>query len=275
MPDKLPGRHETKNQQKEGIDLLQHPPQLKELAEKLTRIQKNYPGAVSLAPPQDNLITKHTEERKPWLEILSLEPQENELRDFYDKLKDVLVSYETFSFLEKLDLQAVAPLARSYLHREVETINLAATAAGANKASYLFFLRELMRPWAKSATKVLRSGLRHEKWLLNFCPICGHLPAGARQEKVEGKRFLICSLCETEWLFNRMTCPQCGNDDHTTLGYFTVEGIEDWKVSFCRKCNTYFKEIITNEPVSVFDLELNVQLDLLARGEGFQPLGGE
>ena len=48
-----------------------------------------------------------------------------------------------------------------------------------------------------------------------LCPFCGEKPVAAvlRPEGDGGKRFLLCSLCFTEWEFRRLLCPNCGEED--------------------------------------------------------------
>lgn len=245
--------------------------QFQELIKKIDQIQSEHLGAVSF-PPQIFPRDKELKNTEPLLSIFNIQPQKEETLVFFSKLKDVLVVYEAFSFLEELEEDRNYDLSLAFLKREKEAIETVAAALEAKTSVFMFFLRELLRPWAKTMAASYIKQLPLDNWLFSICPFCGHPAAGARQEKGEGKRFLICSLCETEWAFKRVRCPECGNDDHHTLGYFTADGLDDWRVSFCRKCGSYIKEAINNKPVKVLDIELQISLDILAKKEGFHPL---
>lgn len=128
--------------------------------------------------------------------------------------------------------------------------------------AFYFKLAESMKPL-----------LKQEQWQKNYCPVCGwggHLD----QLGKENARYLVCSFCETEWRFPRIKCPYCNNEDHKTLGYFTVEGDDLHRVSYCKKCQGYIKTTDTNKLISKSnpvkaDME-TVHLDMLAMEQGFE-----
>jgi len=252
--------------------LLQHPPELARLVNEIRGLQKEFPKTaevVHFEPPQQDLKNIHLEGR-PWLQIYTLDLPENELVSLFTRLQTLLAKYQPFEFIKKLEFERVLGGTASYIKGNFDPAKSDAAILGANPDSYLFFLQELLRPFLKSWAGLIRPYIEHDRWLLNICPACGHTPVGGRQERNGGRRFLVCSLCETEWLFNRVTCPACYNNDHPALGYFTVEGAGGWRVSFCNKCSSYIKEIISDNPVSALDFELAIQLDLLAEREGFR-----
>ena len=54
-----------------------------------------------------------------------------------------------------------------------------------------------------------------DKWLKNYCPICGRKPVLAQLRKQnEGRaRYLKCGGCSTMWRWNRLGCVYCDNED--------------------------------------------------------------
>jgi transcription elongation factor Elf1 len=102
------------------------------------------------------------------------------------------------------------------------------------------------------------------------CPFCGMYPRMCFDS--ESSRDLHCLMCGQEWRFQRVKCPFCGNSDHTTLGYFEVEGIEGIRVYFCSECKHYVKVVETKTRLS-HDAEtediLSLVLDAAAQEEGY------
>jgi FdhE protein len=84
--------------------------------------------------------------------------------------------------------------------------------------------------------------LDQELWRRRYCPICGGKPDFAFLDKERGARWLLCSRCDTEWLFQRLECPYCGTQSHDALTYFTNKQ-ELYRLYTCKKCQGYIKVI--------------------------------
>ena len=81
------------------------------------------------------------------------------------------------------------------------------------------------------------------------CPVCGSPPIGSLVHSagsLSGSRFLVCSLCATEWHLVRIKCANC----HSTKGiaYLEIEGAgAPVKAETCDECRTYTKIIYTEK----------------------------
>ncbi|MDD4169300.1 MAG: formate dehydrogenase accessory protein FdhE [Desulfotomaculaceae bacterium] len=110
-----------------------------------------------------------------------------------------------------------------------------------------------------------------DQWLQGKCPVCGGRPSFALLDKEEGKRYLYCGLCEVKWRFNRLICPFCLNNESQ---FFTVKGMEKYRVYFCDQCHGYIKTI-DERRTGEADIDLfwedikTMQLDILAINEGY------
>jgi len=103
-------------------------------------------------------------------------------------------------------------------------------------------LQASLHPWLSAYADELLSMVRQESWHKKYCPVCGGGPDFAFLNKEEGARWLICSRCDAKWLFYRLVCPHCGNQDQRTLAYFTDEkGL--YRLHVCEKCKGYIKAI--------------------------------
>lgn len=84
--------------------------------------------------------------------------------------------------------------------------------------------------------------VRQESWYRSYCPICGGGPDFAFLDKERGARWLLCSRCGARWLFYRLACPYCGNQEQSTLAYFADDkGL--YRLYVCEKCRCYIKAI--------------------------------
>ncbi len=76
------------------------------------------------------------------------------------------------------------------------------------------------------------------------CPICGSPPALSIVGE-NGKRFLECGFCSYIWRTKRIYCPYCGNEDHESLKYFSIENEDLFRVDVCERCEKFIKTIDT------------------------------
>jgi len=109
------------------------------------------------------------------------------------------------------------------------------------------------------------------------CPFCGEKPVAAvlRPEGDGGKRFLLCSLCFTEWEFRRLLCPNCGEEDKDKLPIYTAEEFPHVRVEACDTCHVYLKAIdLTKNGLAVPEVDelAAPALDLWASEHGYTKL---
>jgi len=111
------------------------------------------------------------------------------------------------------------------------------------------------------------------------CPVCGTLPVASvvrEDSESQGRRFLHCALCSTEWYLVRVTCSHC----HSTHGisYRSIEGGPDAiRAECCNSCRTYRKILYQehDEGVdAVADDLASLALDLLLAEAGYHRVNG-
>jgi FdhE protein len=106
------------------------------------------------------------------------------------------------------------------------------------------------------------------------CPICGAPPVAGVIDGTTRLRYLVCSLCGSEWNLPRMTCSACGDDVGVT--YFHVDGDEGAQAEACGACRGYTKLFDLEkragaEPIA--DDAATLALDLLMAEEGYHRIG--
>ncbi len=112
------------------------------------------------------------------------------------------------------------------------------------------------------------------QWYRSYCPVCGSQPDLAALEKDVPGRTLLCSSCDTEWVFKRVGCPYCGNDDHSQLAYHPSED-GSYRLYLCEVCKSYLKTVDRRErwrlrPLPVERI-ITVGMDLAAIDAGYVP----
>ena len=103
-------------------------------------------------------------------------------------------------------------------------------------------IQATLKPFLVGYSKALLSSVNQERWRRGYCPICGGSPDFAFLDKEYGARWLLCSRCDTEWLFQRLECPYCGNQNQNTLAYFTDDD-RLYRLYVCEQCTQYLKAI--------------------------------
>jgi FdhE protein len=131
--------------------------------------------------------------------------------------------------------------------------------------------------WVKMALQLGERASAHPAQI-GLCPVCGSHPVasvvrigGARQ----GLRYLVCSLCASEWHMVRVKCSACGSTKG--ISYLGVErGNDAIKAECCDECKTYLKIFYLEKDTSlvpVADDLASLTLDMLVDQEGYSRIG--
>jgi FdhE protein len=112
----------------------------------------------------------------------------------------------------------------------------------------------------------------------SLCPVCGSHPMVSLVQlggEVNALRYLVCSLCGSQWYLERAKCSSCGNT--RDIGYQTVENPNSAiRAESCPECHGYLKILYRNQSP---DLEptaddlASLALDWLMSEEGYSRTG--
>ena len=130
-----------------------------------------------------------------------------------------------------------------------------------------------LKPFLQAHCRMLKPLVDQNLWRQRLCPICGGTPDIGYLDRDQGARWLVCSRCDSEWLFQRLECPYCGCQDQGSLSYLTdEEGIH--RLYLCDKCQSYLKVIDlrhTNQNVPLpLERLLTMDMDTQAWGKGYR-----
>lgn len=216
----------------------------------LVRFQKTVYQAVASSGEHDiSVLLTH------FPALLSLISQEGS-----PSLKEskAMIALEQASVEERLELLA------AFWQHEVESRQL--------PAEYEFFAHALLQPFAEYLAERTDTATEASPPL---CPFCGSKPQVAvlRPEGDGAKRFLLCSLCGTEWFFRRVLCPNCAEEDKEKLPVFTAKEFDYVRLDACDSCHTYIKSIDLTKngnAVPVVDELATLSLNMWAQEHNYQ-----
>ncbi len=130
-----------------------------------------------------------------------------------------------------------------------------------------------LMPFLQRAAEVIMPHIKQEHWIERYCPVCGGQPEFAVLTEEAGARHLLCSRCGSLWLYKRLECPFCGNQDHTKLAYYPSED-EMYRLYTCQVCKRYLKAVDLRKARRKVHLPveplLTVAMDVAAQQEGYE-----
>jgi FdhE protein len=127
-----------------------------------------------------------------------------------------------------------------------------------------------LRAWCRQLTP-LAEGI---PWHKGYCFVCGATATLGELQENDQAKHLRCGQCGADWLFRRLQCMYCGNEDHQTQQYLYVESQrEKMQVEVCDKCHGYLKIIsaFTPTPPEMLPVEdlATLHLDYIAHERGY------
>jgi FdhE protein len=131
-----------------------------------------------------------------------------------------------------------------------------------------------LRPFLRAKAESLTNLISQKQWRRGYCPVCGGKPDFSYLENNIGAKWLLCSRCDTEWLYQRVQCPYCGTQDHESLAYYPDE-TNVYRLYVCQKCKCYMKAIDlrkkSSETLLPLERILTTDLDIQGQEKGFNP----
>lgn len=201
------------------------------------------------------------------------------LRDTFSRVAAIFAGYpELFAgFPRKLGEPEVGQhltkkLVKAWFDRKKLPPTLLADDASEN--ILLAIVQATLKPFLTSHAKTLIGAVDQERWRRPHCPICGGSPDFSYLDKERGSRWLLCSRCDSEWLYQRLQCPFCGTQDQKALTYFTDDKGR-YRLYVCDDCQHYLKTIDLRQAESgvMLPLERLITLDIdrQALEKGYRP----
>lgn len=257
-------------------------PRLLEFYQRLFRIQSGAEKRIGKTKPGLNkeIINERLESGVPLIGFKELTIDWLLLKDIFAQVTAVFADYsDLFGEIPKTlrDRQSPPSLSKKVARAWFEGAELPSTLAVDNVKEYLLLeaiIHAALGPFLVSHSKALHGLVDQERWRREYCPICGGRPDFAFLDKERGARWLLCSRCDAEWLFQRLQCPYCGTQNQDVLAYFTDDdGV--YRLYVCEQCHKYIKTIDLRHTESEVPLPLEriftLDMDRQAQEKGYKP----
>ncbi|QGT99102.1 Formate dehydrogenase formation protein FdhE [Candidatus Syntrophocurvum alkaliphilum] len=168
-------------------------------------------------------------------------------------------------------------LANKVLDDDYAYFNKLSEDIGVSRDFLIFTVDHTMRPFLRAYAKPFNENIGEDDlqaWSNSgICPICSSKSNFCRLRASDGRRFMFCERCFTEWETRYLYCIHCTNDEPKTIKYFTVENDESYQLYICEKCNCYVKtydERPSGREVDLFIANIEtIYLDMLAEEKGY------
>lgn len=225
-------------------------------------------------------INQRLERGLPLLKFSELALDWSLLKDVFSGVKATFADYA--DLIGELPQSLTHPsLPKKMVKAWFDRARLPDVVAVDNTGEYLLLealIHATLKPFLASQAKTLLGSVDQERWRRGYCPICGSQPDFSFLDTERGSRWLICSRCDTEWLFQRLQCPYCSTQNQTALTYFVDdEGI--YRLYVCEECHKYIKTIdlraTETEIPLAFHRVLTLDLDRQAQEKGYRPAYSE
>lgn len=143
---------------------------------------------------------------------------------------------------------------------------------GLNSELLAFVLNNALHPFLRAYAQALAPLIDDSLWYHSRCPVCGGQPDFAFLEAGSGARHLLCSRCDSQWLFRRVECPFCGNIEPNKLIYYPSED-QVYRLYVCQVCHRYLKTIdmrqVARKVIPPVERIITVAMDVAAREAGY------
>ena len=252
-------------------------PRLLEFYRKLVLIQTGVGQKID--KPNPGLSTKAIQQRMDEGKALITASEFTfDLHPLQNAFQEIVALFCEYSDLFDNDPEEFSKLAEVVITSDVVKAWYEGTPLPSTEGISQFLLKELAhaatKPFLTSYAGALVDSVEQERWRRGYCPICGGNPDFSFLSRENGSRWLVCSRCDTEWLFQRLKCPYCNNTDQKTLSYYTGdEG--PYRLYVCDNCKHYLKTIDMRATKldTLIPLErlITLEIDIQARDYGYSP----
>jgi FdhE protein len=138
-----------------------------------------------------------------------------------------------------------------------------------------FLAETALRPYLQKIAEKIKPEINHAIPGAG-CPVCGE-PVRLAALEEDGKKVIHCPRCLIHWNAKRLECAHCGNEDHKTIKFLTIEGDSVSQIQVCEDCNGYIKIIDTRQYIekpsaALLDLK-SIHLDFVAQDNSYTAVG--
>ncbi|MEN6461590.1 MAG: formate dehydrogenase accessory protein FdhE [Syntrophomonas sp.] len=235
-------------------------------------------------PEKLNILQLLSNNNKPLIKLINVNIDPEQFKTLYKQLLDFIKVNRTESteIIDKLYKAAIDLdfnlLIRKILEDDYKYLAETATNINVPPEMFIFTLDHTLRPFLRVYASPLADAISEETFQYwnfpNICPFCGAKSRLGRLRAGDGRRFMFCDRCFTEWETRALFCVHCGNDEVGTIRYLSIENDPAYQIYVCDKCKGYLKTYDERKKDGKVDLFITnvetVYLDMLAQENGYQ-----
>jgi len=257
-------------------------PQLVELYSQLLRLQSDVMSALDEPEHPDltpDVVDTRIRSQIPLLEFKDFWLDWSQLRHTFLRVVDTLADNWPEGLQDAASLKGIAS-SESSLRQAVTdwfkgmSLHSFASDHSVDESVLEVAIQAAMRPYLAMHAEVVLPLVNQQLWRRHWCPVCGGKADFAYLEKEVGARWLLCSRCDAEWLYQRLQCPFCGTDKQKSLGFLTDDA-EVYRLYTCDECKSYIKAMDLRKAGTdvLLPLERVMTLDMDRQGleAGYHP----
>ncbi len=255
-------------------------PLLFEFYRRLVAVQSEAKRLMAVPGPilSKSAIDERISQGQPLLRFEDLKLDWPVLQDTFKEIAATFASYpDLFGGMPETLKHAERLLTPEAVRAWFEGTALPKPAAQISESLLSALIQATLKPMLESYAEPLLDSINQEGWRRRYCPVCGGTPDLAFLDQERGSRWLLCSRCDTRWLYQRLECPCCGTIDQNELSYYSDES-DLYRLYVCDKCKRYLKAIDLRKaaPEVLIPLErvMTLDLDAQAREYGYSPCYG-
>ncbi|MEQ8200984.1 MAG: formate dehydrogenase accessory protein FdhE [Syntrophomonadaceae bacterium] len=188
---------------------------------------------------------------------------------------------ETLIQIEKIKLAmdnfAFEELAIKVLEGDGDYFASLSQAYDLPKELLIFSVDHALRPFLRAWAAPYRSPISEagfDTWdFATVCPFCATKSNFSRVRATDGRRFMFCDRCFTEWETRNIYCVHCGNSNPHSISFLTVEGFPAYQAFICEECKGYSKSFDERQKAVRIDPFITnietIYLDMMAQEKGY------
>lgn len=234
-------------------------------------------------PKKCDFVQLLSSNNKPLIKHIDINIDPDQFKALYIQLLDFIKTNRSDSaniidkFKKAADNLDFNLLVKKLLEDDYKSLIEAVSALNIPAELFVFTLDHTLRPFLRVFASPFAGAINEETFQYwnfpNICPFCGAKTRIGRLRDGDGRRFMFCDRCFTEWETRALYCVHCGNDEVGTIRYISIENDPAYQIYVCDKCKGYLKTYDERKKNGTVDLFIanveTVYLDILAQENGY------
>ncbi|MEH7115822.1 formate dehydrogenase accessory protein FdhE [Neobacillus vireti] len=249
--------------------------ELQEFQEKIVELQEKW--KLEIAPFKINFDQAEIDAGAPILELAELELDISQTQRWIMELIDFVIGFKPslkWRFINIPDLltnENIMEWLGKSLITDRKYFKHFAEEHGIEEWIPLFLAESTFHPLLQLIAETAQPEVDRMNIIEN-CPVCFE-PIRMATLDGGGKKVIQCPRCYAHWHAKHLQCSHCGNEDHITIHFLTIEGVPAMQIQVCEQCKCYIKildtkQFITKLSVTLLDLS-SIRLDIIAQDKGY------